>query len=49
MKILGTVERIEGNVIEQTEVDATDYQVGVDAMRRTLAEGYRLLSVRVDR
>ena len=49
MKIIGTVERIEGSVIEQTEVDAADYQAGVDAMRRTLAEGYRLLSVRVDR
>ncbi|MHA7177318.1 hypothetical protein ACX80D_11735 [Arthrobacter sp. Sr24] len=49
MKIFGTVERIEGSVIEQTEVDAADYQAGVDAMRRTLEEGYRLLSVRVER
>ncbi|MDD0858454.1 hypothetical protein NHF46_13165 [Arthrobacter alpinus] len=43
------MECIEGSVIEKTEVDAAEYQAGVDAMRRTLAEGYRLLSVRVDR
>lgn len=49
MKIFGTVERIEGSVIERTEVDSADYQAGVDAMRRTLEEGYRLLSVRVER
>ena len=49
MKIIGTVELIEGSIIEQTEVDAADYQAGLDAMRGTLAEGYRLLSVRVDR
>lgn len=49
MKIIGTVERIERSVIEHTEVDAADYQAGVDAMRRTLEDGYRLLSVRVDR
>lgn len=49
VKIIGTIEHIESGNIEQTEVDAADYQAGVDAMRRTLVEGYRLLSVRVDR
>ncbi|MET4004648.1 MULTISPECIES: hypothetical protein [Arthrobacter] len=33
-KIFGTVERIEGSVIEQTEMDAADYQAGVEVMRR---------------
>lgn len=49
VKIFGTLERIEGSGIEPTEVDAADYQSGLDAMRRTLEEGYRLLSVRVER
>lgn len=49
MKITGTIEHVESGTIEQMEADAADYQAGVDAMRRTLAEGYRLLSVRVDR
>ncbi|MFC8304917.1 hypothetical protein ACFUCV_14750 [Specibacter sp. NPDC057265] len=49
MKIIGMIEHIESGTIEQTEVDAANYQAGVDAMRRTLAEGYRLLSIRVDR
>lgn len=49
VKIIGTIEHIESGTIEQTEADASDYQAGVDAMRRALAEGYRLVSVRVDR
>jgi hypothetical protein len=49
VKIFGTLEHIESCTIEQTEADATDYQAGLDAMRRTLPEGVRLLSVRVDR
>lgn len=49
MKIIGTLEHIERGTIEQTEVDAADYPAGLDAMRRTLPEGVRLLSVRVDR
>jgi len=49
VKIFGTLEHIESGTIEQTEVDAADYQTGVDALRRTLTEGVRLLSVRVDR
>jgi len=44
VKNFGTVERIEGSVIEQTEVDAADYQAGADAMCRALEEGYRLLN-----
>lgn len=34
-KIFGTVERIEGSGIEQTEKDVANYQAEVDAMRRT--------------
>lgn len=34
-KIFGTVERIKGSVIEQTEMDIADYRAGVDAMRHT--------------
>lgn len=49
MKIIGTLEHVESGTIEKTEVDAADYQAGVDAMRRTLQEGVRLLSVRVER
>jgi Tfp pilus assembly protein PilN len=49
VKITGTMEHIENGTIEQTEVDAADYQAGMDALRRTLPEGVRLLSVRVDR
>lgn len=49
MKIFGTLENIESGTIEQSEVDAADYYAGLDAMRRTLPEGVRLLSVRVDR
>ena len=30
-KIFGTVERIKGSVIEQTEMDIADYQASVDA------------------
>ncbi|MCQ9165461.1 hypothetical protein [Arthrobacter sp. STN4] len=47
MKIIGTLEHIESGAIEQTEVEAADYQAGLDAMRRTLPDGLRLLSVRV--
>jgi hypothetical protein len=49
VKIFGTLEHIESGTIEQTEVDATDYQAGLDAMRRTLPNGVRLLSVRLER
>lgn len=49
MKIIGTVEHVESGDIERTQVDAANYQAGVDAMRRALPEGYRLLSIRVDR
>lgn len=49
MKIFGTLEHIESGDIEQTEVDAADYQAGLDALRRTLPEGVRLLSVRIER
>lgn len=34
-KIFGTVERIEGSIIEQKEMDVAAYQAGVDAMRHT--------------
>lgn len=43
------MERVEGGLIEQTEVDAADYQADGDAIRRTLEESYRLSSVRVER
>lgn len=49
MKIFGTLEHIESGAIEQTEVDAADYQAGLDAIRRTLQERVRLLSVRIER
>lgn len=42
------IEHVESGDVERTEVDAANYRAGVDAMRRTLPEGYRLLSIRVD-
>ena len=49
MRIIGTLETIETGAVEQTESACSDYQQGIDAMRRLLPEGVRLLSVRVER
>jgi hypothetical protein len=48
VKVIGTLEHIESGAIEQTEVDAADYQSGLDAMRRTLPEGVRLLRAGIE-
>ncbi|NVN00855.1 hypothetical protein [Arthrobacter sp. SDTb3-6] len=49
MKIIGALETIETGAIERTESECTDYRHGIDALRRLLPDGVRLLSVRVER
>ncbi|MCC9068781.1 hypothetical protein [Arthrobacter cryoconiti] len=47
MIITGTLENIETGAIETTTLDCEDYAAGFAAMRRTLPEGVRLISVLV--
>ncbi|MCQ9162956.1 hypothetical protein [Arthrobacter sp. STN4] len=49
MIITATLETIETDAIEHTEVECQGYAAGFDQLRRTVPEGSRLLSVRVAR
>lgn len=49
MRITGTVETIETGTIARTETDCDSYDQGFHAMQRTLQEGTRLISIRVER
>ncbi|WP_181034069.1 hypothetical protein [Arthrobacter sp. GMC3] len=54
MKIIGAIETIQADPlvtgpIEETAVECEDYHEGFAAMRRTLPEGQRILSIRVER
>lgn len=49
MKIIGTVETILTGTIAQSETDCATNTQGFDSMQRTLQEGTRLISVRVER
>lgn len=49
MKIIGTLENVDTGAIELTESESADYRQGFDVMQRLLQEGFRLLSVQVER
>ncbi|MGO4382636.1 hypothetical protein [Specibacter sp. RAF43] len=49
MIIIVTLEEITSGGISETEMECTVFLEGFEALKRTLAEGVRLLSVRVER
>lgn len=49
MTITATLETIETGTIESSTVECQDYASGYSQLQRTLPEGVRMLSVRVER
>lgn len=49
MTITATLETIETGTIESSTVECQDYPSGYGQLQRTLPDGVRMLSVRVER
>ena len=49
MTITATLETIETGAVDSATVDCEDYASGYGQLQRTLPEGVRMLSVRVER
>lgn len=49
MIIIATLETIDGNTFDTTEVDTKDYAVGFSQLCNAVPEGQRIINVRVQR